>query len=477
VHLRKGVLWHQPTVEWESGRYDWLRGDHELTSDDFIFSYDILKNPQVTGRASSSRNYFESFDRYEVIDRYTFKVFYKEKLYTNLPNTLLGLNPMPRWLYMFDEDGNKFDETTWGLKLNEHWYNQRFIGTGPYKFVEWTPGVKIQMVRNERYWGEPPAFDKVTMLVLKDQNAPPRRLRANDLDWTYLQPEQYRTDVLDAEGPLLGKEGIKEARQPTLGYFYIGWNMDLPMFSDKRVRQAMTMALDRETIVKNVFHGLGKTLSGPFARQSPCYDATIKSWPYDLDAAKKKLDEAGWKDTDGDGVRDKVINGEKVIFDFSFITYGSSTEYQTVANIYREALLEIGVRMSPRPLEWSTLLKKMDEKEFGAFSGGWVLGWDTDLMQLWHSKEADRPKSSNRVGFRNKRGDEIAEGLRREFDPGKRKKLCHEFHALLHEEQPYTFMYQRERPVLYWDYMNKPEFPLIWPWRDIRYMSFHRARP
>ena len=84
-------------------------------------------------------------------------------------------------------------------------------------------------------------------------------------------------------------------------------------------------------------------------------------------------------------------------------------------------------------------------------------------MQIWHSQEADRPKSSNRIGFRNKDADRIAEALRREFDPDKRVELCHEFHALVHELQPYTFIYQRSRAVLYWDYLNTPEFSLVPP--------------
>ncbi len=476
ITLRKGVKWQKPVVDWESGRFDWLKGDHELTSDDFAFVFDILKNAQTSGRVSALRNYYEAFDRYEVLDRYRFKVFWKEKLFTNLAS-MLDLSPMPRWLYMYDEDGRKFDDATWGLKLNEHWYNQKMIGTGPYRFVEWKPGVKIELARNEAYWGEAPAFDRVVTLILKDQNAPPRRLKAGAIDYSGLAPEQYRTIVLERKGPILGHKDINLIIQPSLGYFYIGWNMDSPMFGDKRVRQAMTMALDRKSIIDNVFYGLGKLHTGPFAQQSPCYDKSVKPWPYDLRAAASKLEEAGWRDTNKDGIREKTVKGETVPFEFSFVTYGSSTEYQTISNIYREALLQIGVRMNPRPLEWSTMLKKLDEKEFGAFSGGWVLDWDTDLFQLWHSSEADRPKSSNRVGFRNKRADEIAEQLRREFDMTKRAALCHEFHQLLHEEQPYTFIYQRESAILYWDYLNKLEHSLIWPWQDIRYQSFKEKRP
>lgn len=480
VNLRKGVYWHKPLVDWESGQYDWLKGTgpngtHEVTSDDFKFVFDMLANPQVQGRISSLRNYFESLDRVDVVDRYTFKIVFKERLFANLP-MVMDLWPMPRWLYQYDEDGQKFPEETWGLKVNEHWYNQKMIGTGAYEFVSWEPGVKIQLKRNESYFGEKPNFEKVDFFVIKDQNAYPRKLKTGEIDITNLQPEQYRTEVKNAKGAILGNENIKYKEQPTLGYFYLGWNHDTPYFKEKAARQAMTLAFNRRDIIDNVFSGLGKLTTGPFAQQSACYDNSVKPWPFNLELAAQKLDEAGWKDTDGDGIRDKVVDGQKIPFEFSMLVYGGSSEYETLANIYREDLLQVGVKLNPRPVEWSTMLKKMDEREFHAYTGAWVLSWETDLVQLWHSKEADKVKSSNRIGFRNKDADRIAVALRRTFDEGERTKLCHEFHNLLHEEQPYTFIYQRNRPVLYWNYMNNPEFSLVYPYRDVRHFSFNSAR-
>ena len=484
VELRKGVLWHLPTVDWASGRYDWLKSDrpdgrHEFTADDYKFVFDMLQNNQVAGRISSLRPYFDTLKEFRVIDRYTFEVEFSERIYTNL-SIVLGLNPSPRWLYMFDEDGNRFDEATWGLKVNEHWYNQKGIGTGPYRFVRWEPGVVIELEANDEYWGGRPAFDQVQMKLVNDQNAWPRKLKAGEVDITRFQPEQYATEIKDnTTGVYLGNEHIRYKMQDTLGYFYLGWNLDKPMFADKRVRKALTMALNRFDIVDNVFHGLGEVTSGPFGQQTPCYDASIAPHPFDLDQARALLEEAGWSDTDGDGIRDKVIDGQKTDFSFTFLIYGSSNEWATLAEVYREDLLSIGVKMVPSAVEWSTMLKKMDEHEFDVYSGAWVLSMPTDLMQIWHSSEADKPKSSNRIGFRNAEADAIAEKLRVTFDSKARTELCHQFHALVHEEQPYTFIYQRRRPVLYWDHMNEPEFEMQYPHRNIRHYSFLQepARP
>ena len=476
VKLRKGVKWHKPNVDWQSGRYEWLKGSREVVADDFKFVFDMIQNPQVGGRIAPLRNYFESFERIEIVDEHTFKVVYNERLYSNLP-MLLGMVPMPRWLYMYDEDGRKFDDANWGLKFNEHWYNQKMIGMGPYQFALWEPGVKIELKRNPTYFGERPSFDRVVMNIIKDQNAFPRKLKTGEADMTRLQPEQYRTEIQDAKGPLLGNPGIKFKEQSTLGYFYLGWNADTVYFSDKRVRQAMTLAFNREGIIKNVFVGLGKLTTGPFAQQNPCYDDTIEPWPFDLDLAAKKLAEAGWKDTDGDGILDKTVDGQKVPFEFSMLIYGSSSEFSTLANIYREDLLQIGIKLTPRAVEWSTMLKKMNDREFDVYTGAWVLGWETDLVQLWHSKEADKTKSSNRIGFRNKEADRIADTLRRTFDEGERLKLCRDFHKLVHDEQPYTFIYQRNRPVVDWDYLNDPEFSIVSPYRNLNYFSFNQDRP
>jgi ABC-type transport system substrate-binding protein len=477
VELREGVYWHLPTVDWDGDQYQWLKGEgpggrHELTSDDFKFVFDMFDNQQVAGRISSLRPYIDTLKEVRVIDRYTFEVEFGERIYTN-QSIVLSLMPSPRWLYMFDEDGNQYDDATWGLKINEHWYNQKAIGVGPYRFVEWESGVKIELEANQLYWDGPPPFDRVLSTIVKDQNAWPRKLKAAELDITQLQPEQYATEIKDNKtGVYLGNENIKHDVHDTLGYFYLGWNMDKPKFADKRVRQALTMAFNRQGIVENIFHGLGEVNSGPFAMQTACYNKAIEPWPFDLEAAKAKLSEAGWSDSDGDGVIDRMVDGEKVDFTFTLLIYGSSNEYATLAEVYREDLLSIGIKMIPSAVEWSTMLKKMDEREFDVYTGAWVLSLPTDLMQLWHSKEADKSKSSNRIGFRNADADRIAEALRVEFDTDKRTELCHEFHALLHEEQPYTFIYQRQRPVLYWNHMNPPEYELQYPHRNIRHFSF-----
>jgi ABC-type transport system substrate-binding protein len=211
----------------------------------------------------------------------------------------------------------------------------------------------------------------------------------------------------------------------------------------------MTYAFNRQGIIDSVYHKLGVIQTGTLYYDHPGNDPSVKPYPFDLEKARGILDEAGWKDTDGDGVRDKVIDGQKKKLDFVIMSYQGSKEWVNTLSVFKEDLRKIGVAMDFSPVDWPTMQKKMNEKKFDAFTGGWGLSWDTDMYQLWHSSQADEPNGSNRVAFKNKRADEIIMTLRGTFDPAERLKLLHEFHRILHDEQPYTFFYA-PRSVLAW---------------------------
>ncbi len=121
------------------------------------------------------------------------------------------------------------------------------------------------------------------------------------------------------------------------------------------------------------------------------------------------------------------------------------------------------MKLSIESAEWSLFQKRIDERKFDAYMGGWALGWESDPYQLWHSSQADVPKGSNYVGFRNPEADEIIETLRVTFDPEERIRLFRNFHAIVHAEQPYTFFMVPEVPYCGWD--------------DVRNMVFARTRP
>jgi peptide/nickel transport system substrate-binding protein len=447
--IREDLTWHDPMVDWDSGRFDWLKGDKKVTAHDVVFMMDMLMNPQVTG-AAPLRSYFEDLDSYEAIDDYTFKLKFKRKIYSQRATAIPSLYPVPEYLYAYDEDGNRYDKEIIGQKFQDHWYNPMGAGYGPYKLTKLEPGIAVTLERNPDWPLEGAAFDKVVYLILKDQNQPPRKLRTGELSMAYLQPGQYRTEVLEGgpespfnDGTLTPGEYWEQT------YFYVGWNMRKPMFQDKKVRQALSHAFNADLLLHDVFMDLGERCSGPMPTFLEFYDKGVPPVPFDLERARALLAEAGWADTNGDGILDKEIDGQRTEFDFTLIVYGSSDEYRTLGNVFKEDLAKIGVKMTVNPLEFSSLLKEVQDREFDAVTLAWVSSPDVDFNQIWHSSQADEPRSSNHVYFRNAEADAIIEEMNTAFDLDQRKELAHRFHRLIAEEQPYTFFFTRKRPAFW----------------------------
>lgn len=454
IYLRRGVKWHAPgAVDLSDAKYAWLQGEHPLTARDFVFTLDTLLNPQVEN--GFAKNFYADLESWKAVDDHTLVLRWKKKTYTSISATL-GLAPLPEFLFAFSETGERFPKETFGLRFNQHWYNNKgYVGTGPYRMVSYTPGQSIVLERNEDYWGPKPAIKRVTYPIYSDPNQTVLRLKSGELDFMYLLPGQYREEYLQWQerpksewprnSPFLNGD-IRCQVVPEQSYFFTGWNMDKPLFADVRVRRALTLAFRRNELIERVFAGLGEPVSGPFLPESGFLDPNIDALEFDLERAKTLLAEAGFADTDGDGLLDKIIEGKKTPFEFTLLIYGNRPEYTALSNIYKDDLLRLGIRMKVESAEWSLMQKKMDEKQFDAFTGGWLMPWENDPFQSWHSSQADVPKGSNRVGFRNKEADKYMEQLRETFDPAKRKELYQALHRVIYAEQPYTFFYRRKRP-------------------------------
>ena len=471
AYLRKGVKWHAPgNIDLANPKYAWLNGDHEVTAHDFVFTLDMIVNPQVEN--GSLKNYYKELESYKAVDDHTLVVRWKKKEYQNIGMTL-GLAPMPRFLFAYDEFGHETPRETVGMRLNQHWYNNKgFVGAGPYRMASYEPGARIRLVANDAYYGDKPAIREIVYPIYTDPSQTVLKLKAHELGIGRLQPGQYREEVKQYEGkndkprgPFLdGRIETRLVDAPV--YRYIGWNADKPLFADKRVRRAMTLAFNRKTMIETVFAGLGELTSGPYLRASPNSDPDIQPLPFDIPGARALLAEAGWTDTDGDGLVDKVLrpgDAKRTQFEFSLLIYGSNKEYASLANILKEDLLKIGVKMNVDSAEWSLMQKRMEEKSFDAYTGAWALSWETDLYQIWHSSQADVPKGSNMVGFRNKEADGIIEKVRVTFDPKERIELFRRFHRIVHEEQPYSFFLVQRYVYSSWNDVKNVEFSKVRP--------------
>ncbi len=427
MKLRKGILWHDFTDPVSGRKWE----DVEVTAKDFKFYLEVVKNEDVD--CAPLRSYLIDLDRIDVVSDHEFDVVWKRPYFLSEPFTL-GLSPLPRHLYhAYDGpfDGKKFND--------DHERNRIIVGCGPYRFVRWDKDQRIILKKWDRYYGGRlgvmPPIDNLIFEIIKNPNTRFQALLSKKIDRLGLIPEQWQTRTSVPEFDT-DKGILLKYKYPGRAYYYIGYNLAFPLFQDRRVRLALTHLVDRERILKEVYFGLGRITSGPFFMDTPYYDKSIQPWPFSIEKAKELLAEAGWSDKDGDGIIDK--DGKK--FEFTVLSVSDNPIQQRMLPIIKEDMAKAGVVMNISTVEWSVYTQRLEKKSFEVCTLGWRMGFEDDPYQLWHSSEADKPASSNHISFRNKQADELIEQIRVCFDMKKRIELCHQFHKLLHDEQPYTFL-------------------------------------
>lgn len=225
------------------------------------------------------------------------------------------------------------------------------------------------------------------------------------------------------------------------------------------------MAIDRQRIINDTFNGKGITITGPTYPLSPSYDGTVTPWPFDPEAARRLLEEEGWFDRDGSGVISKIIDGKKVPFRFTLV-YALSIPYQKPISEYIvSALKEVGIECNLSGLASTDWLEVYSNKTFDAIFSGWVffvgpLAYPEQFRPIWHSEGSKEKSSQNIIGFANPEIDAIIEKLDYEYDPKKRLELYHRFHAIIHEEEPYTFLFMPTVTLAYRDYVHNIFVPI-----------------
>ncbi len=220
-------------------------------------------------------------------------------------------------------------------------------------------------------------------------------------------------------------------------YTYLGYNLRRPLFQDRRVRQAISCAIDQRELIEGVLLGLGQPATGPFKPGTWPYNPDVRRYPYDPERARALLAEAGWRDSDGDGVLDREGN----LFAFTLlINQGNDTRVKS-GEIIQRRLKEVGIDVRLRVIEWAAFLKDfVNPGNFDAVILGWTIPPDPDGYDIWHSSKT-RPGELNFIGFGNPEVDVLLEQGRHTLDQAARKKIYDRFQEILAEEQPYTFLY------------------------------------
>ncbi len=399
-HLRKGVKWHDGAP---------------FTANDVLYTYKVIVDPKTPTPYSGD---FKEVKEAAVIDEYTFKVIYKRPLAPGLISW--GTSVLPRHLLE-------------GKDITKSPLIRKPVGTGPYVFKEWIAGDRVVLVANENYFDGRPYINRKVIRVIQDSATMFLELKRNTIDSMNLTPLQFTKQT---NYPAFKRE-FNQFRYLSFTYVYLGYNLKHQYFKDKRVRQAISHAINKQEIVDGILLGQGVEATGPYKPDMWVYNGNVKKYDYSKEKALGLLAEAGFqKGPDG------ILRKDGKPFEFNILlSQGNSVRIQS-AEIIQRRLSEIGITVKIRVIEWASFINEfIDKKNFEAVILGWTIPQsDPDLFDIWHSSKQG-PKELNFISFENKEADELLVKARHTFDKEERKKCYFRLQEILAEEQPYTFLF------------------------------------
>lgn len=447
----------RPEAKWDNG--------NPITAKDVEFTLKVIKNPKVNNQ--SNKPYYEFINDIKFYDDDPLK-------FTLVSNTVYILAEpssgdyaiLPEYVYdpegrlkkftikqltentstlIDDPDINAFaNDFNSEKRMRE---KEHMSGSGAYKLTEWTTGQRIVLTKKENWWGDKiqgtnsyfNAFpEKLIYQTVNDQTSALVSLKAGNLDVMYsIKPKDF------VELPKSEKftQSFNSFTPVALSYYYFGINTALPKFSDKKVRQAIAHLCDVDKMMKTCMYGMGERVIGPVHPTNKVdYNTSITPYDYNVEKAKALLAEAGWKDTDGNGLIDKEINGVKTDFNINFTVNAGNDIRKQMALMFQEEARKVGIEVSVAQQDWSVYLNNQKKHNFEMYFGGWISSpIPNDFKQIFHT-ESILNEGSNYVSFGNSQTDALIDSIKIELDPNKRAVLNKRFQEILHEEVPYVFI-------------------------------------
>jgi peptide/nickel transport system substrate-binding protein len=399
----------------------WTDGQ-PVTAHDLEFAFHTVMSPKISVPAIKT-----SLARLKGVKAYddrTLVYFHKEALATNIWN--IGIPFIPKHVYekTLQEDPT-MEQSPAHVELEKN-----PVTCGPYRVVERQLGSSYLFERRDDWYqkeGRPirekPYFKQVRMRVISELNTALLALKKGEIDEMELSAEQWVNQTNDDS---FYEQNTKASGIEWTTYLFT-WNLNTPFFSDARVRKAMGYAFNHKELLEKQNFGLFEAANGPY-HQTSWMSPKPGPAPYiqDLDKAEALLDEAGWVDSDNDGIRDKLVDGKRVKFEFSIIC--TPVEER-----------KIGVICNVSPLDFAVLQERTVEHKFQAAFGGWGAGADPDLSFNIYGTNEGR----NYGLYSNPEVDRLFKEARGEFDREKRAKLYARIHELIYEDQPMTYLFTK----------------------------------
>jgi peptide/nickel transport system substrate-binding protein len=407
-HVRDGLVWSDGVP---------------VTADDVRWTWTAQRNPDVAWENADSKQWITDV---EAVDprtvRFHFsRVYAKQFLDANegtiLPRHVWEQIPFAQW------------------RKNGDWFRQHLVVDGPFTVASWTHQQQIVLQRNERYY-EPglPLLDRVVIRQIADNSAGFTQLLSGELDFV--------PQIAPADVPRVKADPRLELITYWTNLFVsVDWNNDNPLFRDPEVRRALTLAIDRKTIVETILGPYGRVADSPVLSTVWAHDPSIRPWPYDPAEARRILAAKGWKDTDGDGILDK--DGKP--FAFELLTNAGNQLRADATVMIQNQLKQVGIRVNPRQVEFNTLVAQTNAGTYEASMFGYSMDTSLDMTNNFHSRSVG--PNGNIVRYRNPEMDRLIDTAAAQPDVLAERPYLNRIQQIVHRDQPLTFLWESQRPT------------------------------
>ncbi|MDQ6966526.1 MAG: peptide-binding protein [Mariprofundaceae bacterium] len=400
----------RPGLKWTDGK--------PLSSADCAFTLKLLLDERTQ---SAYKSDFVKVTRVETPDALSFTVFYNEP-YSPALSSWTGLAVLPEHVFkgvdIMNTDLSRKPQAT----------------VGPYRLAEWQAQQSILLSANPDYFDGPVWISERMTRIIPDSATQFLELSAGNLDSMALTPTQYSRLFTQKEQL---KRNYTRYQYLDFGYTYLGFNLKHAPFNDPRVRRAIAYAIDRQELVDGVLLGLGEAIATPYKPGTYWVNDKIKVRPFDAAKARELLAEAGWTDSNADGVMDKDGND----LSFTILTNNGNKQRADTATIIQQRLKGVGISVKVRLVEWSAFIENfINKRNFDAVILGWSLSPEPDQYSIWHSSQTG-PRQFNFLTYNNPKVDDALIAATRTFDRAERKKFYDVVQEQIHADVPVVFLY------------------------------------